>query len=179
MNADDWSVITGISSVVIALSALGFSIFQGKQAQKHSKLSVRPHLTTRTHSDAEKGFYVVELINNGIGPAIIEEFTVKVDGKLVSGDGAEMIEKALKIVLPNLSYRSQQSYLGMGYVMAPKEKSTVFAVQFTGQPLPSKEFVEHAMNRGDLEISYKSFYNEKLPIFTTQEEKTGKFSQPT
>jgi hypothetical protein len=176
----DWSVFTGISSAVIALCALALSIWQGILAKKHNRLSVRPHLTTRTHSDAEKGLYVVDLINNGIGPAIIEEFTVKVDGKRISGDGAEMMEKALRIVFQNLSYRSQQSYLGMGYVMAPKEQCTVFAVQFTGQPLPSKEFVEHAMNRGDLEISYKSFYDEKLPLFTTQEEKkTGKFSQPT
>jgi len=111
MNADDWSVITGISSAVIALCALGLSIWQGCLARTHNRLSVRPHLTTWTHSDADKGFYVVELINNGIGPAIIEEFTVKVDGGLVSGDRSEAIENALKIALPNLPYRSQQSYL--------------------------------------------------------------------
>lgn len=178
MNTDDWSVITGISSAVIALCALGLSIWQGCLARTHNRLSVRPHLTTWTHSDAEKGFYAVELINNGIGPAVIEEFTVKVDGMPIYGDRTEVIEKTLKIVLPNLPYRSQQSYLANGYVMAPKERCTIFAVQFTGQPLPSKEFAQHAMNRGDLEISYKSFYGEKLPLFTTQEEKSKKLSLP-
>lgn len=178
MNADDWQVVTGISSAVIALCALGLSIWQGILARTHNRLSFRPHLTTWVHSDAEKGFYAVELINNGIGPAVIEEFSVKVDGKLVSGDGTEPIAKALKIVLPNLPYRSQQSYLATGYSMAPKERCTVIAVQFLGQPLPSKEFVEHAINRGDLEISYKSFYDERFP-FSTQEEKSKKLSQPT
>ena len=176
MNADDWQVVTGISSAVIALCALGFSIWQGILARKHNRLSFRPHLTTWTHSDAEKGFYTVDLINNGIGPAVIEEFSVKVDGKLVSGDGTEPIAKALKIVLPNLPYRSHQSYLAEGYSMAPKERCTVFAVQFLGQSLPSKEFVEHAINRGDLEISYSSFYDERFP-FSTQEEKSKKLSQ--
>lgn len=178
MNADDWAVITGISTAVIALCALGLSIWQGVEARKHNRLSVRPHLTTWTHSDAEKGFYVVELINNGIGPAVIEEFSVKADGTLVSGDGSEPIEKAMKIVLPNLQYQSRQSYLGKDYVMAPKERCTIFAVQFLGHPLPSKEFVEHAIKRCDLEIPYKSFHGEKFP-FSTQEEKPKKLSQPT
>lgn len=178
MNANDWSVITGISGAVIALCALGLSIWQGCLARRHNRLSFRPHLTTWTCSDAEKGFYMVELINHGIGPAVIEDFSVKVDGRLVPGNGSERLEKALKIVLPNLSYQSQQSYLGVGYVMAPKERCTVFAVQFIGQSLPSKEFVEHAINRGDLEISYKSFYHE-LFLFPTQEEKSKKLSRPT
>jgi hypothetical protein len=171
-------LVTGISSVVIALCALGLSVWQGMVARKHNKLSFRPHLTTWSHSDAEKGFYVLELINNGIGPAVIEEFSIKVDGKLISGDGAECIEKALKIVLPNLPYKAQQSYLAKGYSMAPKERCTVLAVQFLGKPLPSKEFVEHAFTRGDLDISYKSFYDEKFQ-FSTQEEKSNKPSQPT
>jgi hypothetical protein len=178
MNADDWSVITGISTGVIALCALGLSIWQGILTRTHNRLSFRPHLTTWTHSDAEKGFYAVELINNGIGPAVIEEFSVKVDGKLVSGDGAEVIGKVLKIVLPNLPFKAQQSYLAKGYSMAPKERCTIFAVQFLGQSLPSKEFAEQAINRGDLDISYKSFYNERFS-FSTQEEKSKKPSQPT
>jgi len=62
--------------------------------------------------------------------------------------------------------------------MAPKERCTIFAVQFTGQPLPSKELAEHAMNRGDLDIVYKSFYDEQF-LFSTQEEKSKKLSQPT
>lgn len=175
MNADDWQVVTGISSAVIALCALGLSVWQGILARKHNRLSFRPHFTTWTHSNAEKGFYTVELINNGIGPAIIEEFTIKVDGRLVSGGKAEILEKALKIVLPNLRYRSQLSYLGKDYSMAPKERCTVFAVEFLDQPLPSKEFVEHAMNRGDLDVSYKSFYDERFH-FSTQDEKSKKLS---
>jgi hypothetical protein len=166
----DWSAIIGISSAVIALCALGFSIWQGKQTQKHNRLSFRPHLTTWSHSDAEKGFYAVDLINNGIGPAIIENFSIKVDGKPISGDGGEKIEKALKVLLPNLNYRSQHSYVAKGYSMSPKERCTVVAVQFLGPQLPSREFVENALNRGELEISYRSFY-EEIFHFSTQEEK--------
>ncbi|MCA1978262.1 MAG: hypothetical protein LDL19_03405 [Thiobacillus sp.] len=169
----DWQAITGISSTVIALCALVFSFWQGAQTKKHNKLSVRPHLTTWTHRDSGKGFYAVELINNGIGPAIIEEFVLKVDGKRISGNGTEPTEKALKILFPNFSYESNHSYLAKNYSMAPKERCAVVSVRFIGPNLPSPEVVEHALNRGSLEISYKSFYEEKF-YFSSQEEKSDK-----
>lgn len=170
-------LVTAISSVVIALCALSLSIWQGMATRKHNRLSFRPHLTTWANSNAEKGFYSVELINNGIGPAVIEDFSIKVDGKQVSGEGAELVEKALKIALPNLQYHSQQSYLAKGYSMAPKERCTVLAVQFMGKPLPSREVIEHALNKGELEICYKSFYDETFR-FSTHEDESKEPSKP-
>ena len=166
----DWQIVIGISSTVIALCALWFSLWQGVQARKHNRLSFRPHLDTWIHSNAEKGFYAVELINNGIGPAIIEEFSVTVDGKRISGNRAERLEKALKIILPNLSYQSHQSFLAKDYSMAPKERCTIVAIQFAGPQFPPKDFVEHALNRGDIEISYNSFYEERFHLSTREEQ---------
>jgi len=171
----DWQAITGISSTVIALCALVFSLWQGAQTKKHNRLSVRPHLTTWIHRNSDKGFYTVELINNGIGPAVIEDFVLKVDGKKISGDGTEPIEKALKILFPNLSYHSNHSYLATNYSMAPKERCVVVSVQFFGPQLPSPESVEHALNRGDLEISYKSFYEESFR-YSSQEKTSNKYA---
>jgi len=173
----DWEVVTGMSSVVIALCALVFSLCQGKQAREHNKLSVRPHLSTWEHKEAEGGFYRLELINNGIGPAVIDTFSIKVDGKLQSGDGSEPIDKAMEIVLQDRQYLPlERSYLGKGYVMAPKERCTVFAVQFLGQ-LPSKEFVEHAIKRCHLEVHYMSFYGEKF-CFPTKNMTLRSFHSP-
>lgn len=174
----DWQVLTGISSTVIALCALAFSIWQGIKDRTHNKLSFRPHLTTGTHTNVNKGFYAIELINNGLGPALIEGFLFKVDGKVISGEGTEPIEKALKIIFPGLNYQSHHVYLAKGYSMAAKEKCTLVAVQFTQQPFPSSEFVEHAFNRGDIEIDYKSFYEETFHL-STKEEKSNKQIQPT
>lgn len=174
----DWQTITGISTAIIALCALVFSIWQGVQARKHNKLSFRPHLTTWTHSEAEKGFYTVELINNGLGPAIIEDFVVKIDGSRISGDGTEPIEKGLKMLFPNLAYLANHSYVATGYSMAAKERCVILAVHFTNPPLPSKEFVEQALNRSDLDITYKSFYKEIFHL-STEEEKSNRSLQPT
>jgi hypothetical protein len=173
----EWQVITGISSCIIALCALIFTICQGIQARKHNKLSYRPHLTRWAHLNAEKGYYAVDLINNGLGPALIENFFIKVDGKVISGEGAEPIEKTLKILFPSHNYKSQQSFLAKGYSMAAKERSNIVAVQFMNQPLPTREFVEHAMNRADMEIIYKSLYEETFRL-STSDEKPNKQNQP-
>ncbi|MGA2914435.1 MAG: hypothetical protein ABSE89_00185 [Sedimentisphaerales bacterium] len=165
----DWPVIIGISSSIIALCALVFTIWQGFQVRKHNKLSYRPHLTTWTTRNADNGFYSVELMNNGLGPALIENFVLKVDGEIIPGVGTEPVEKALKILLPNHNYNSEQSFVSKGYSMPAKDKCTIVAVQFTNPPFPTREFVEHTLNRGDIEISYKSFYNEFFKLSTEDE----------
>ncbi len=129
-------------------------------ARRHNRLSVRPHISTWTSGDAEKGFYSIEIVNNGIGPAIIEEFTVKIDGKPVMGNGADSVENALKILFPSVPYRANHGYLSKDYSMAPKERCGFIEVQFLGKPLPSEEVVKQAISRGGLEITYKSFYDE-------------------
>lgn len=168
MNNDDWQVITGISSAVIALCALVFSIWQGIVARRHNRLSVRPHLSTWTHRVAEKGFYSIEVINNGIGPAIIEEFTIKVDGKTVTGNGVEAVENVLKILFPGVPYEANHGHLSKDYSMVAKERCELIKVQFLGKPVPSEQVVEHAMNRCDLEITYKSFYGEAFHFSTAE-----------
>jgi len=166
-------VITGISSAVIALCALAYTVWQGKQAQRHNKLSFRPHLTSWSHRNADKGAYTVELMNNGLGPALIESFTIKVDGKVISGEGTEPIEKGLKILFPNAPYQSHQAYMDKGYSMAAKEKCTIVAIQFAESASLNKEAIEHTFNRADLIIKYKSFYEEEF-TYSSEDEKSNK-----
>ena len=169
----DWQSVMGISNAIIALCALVFSLWQGAQARKHNRLSFRPHLTTWTHNNLDKGLYAVEPLNNGIGPAVIENFALKIDGQQIAGDGTAPIETALKILFPNFSYQSNNSYLAKNYSMAPNERCVVVSVEFSGPHFPSPEAVEHALNRADLKITYKSFYEERF-YYSSQEEQSTK-----
>jgi hypothetical protein len=168
----DWNVVTGISSVLVAMCALGYTIWQGKKAQQHNRLSFRPHLASWANEDAEKGLYTVELINNGLGPALIDSFTITVDGKIISGKQTEPIEKALKILFPNVPYRSHQEYMSKGYSMAAKEKCTILAIQFAEPKSLSVEALKHTLNRADLIIKYNSFYEEQF-TYSSADEKSN------
>lgn len=166
----DWGVITGISSVVIAMCAVLISIWHGIETRRHNRLSVMPHLTTWTYSSDEKQTYTVELINNGIGPALIESFEIYVDGKLISGVGTGPIKKALKILFPNCNYEARHSFVAKGYSMAPNERCEIAAIKFTEPPFPSQESIDESFDRGDIRVRYKSFYDDELYLSTESDQ---------
>jgi hypothetical protein len=66
----DTSDAIALSSAVVALCALGISLWQGYVSRRHSILSVQPHVElviTYTQSSM-----TVSLKNGGLGPAFIE-----------------------------------------------------------------------------------------------------------
>jgi len=79
----DDETVTAICAVIIALSALVVSIWEGIQNRKHNRLSVRPHLridrSTYVGSPAK-----ITIGNNGLGTAIVQSFTVHCDGNRVT-----------------------------------------------------------------------------------------------
>lgn len=163
-----WEAVAGLSSAVIALCALGLTLWQGWITRQHNRLSVRPHLTTWSQSDKGNHIYAVHLLNNGIGPALIKSFQILVDGQVMIGEGVEPIEKALKILFPQYQYASNQSYLSNGYMMPAKEARDLVVVRFLGDKVPKPEEVEHAWKRGKLVIKYESVYEEKWTFDTSE-----------
>jgi len=162
----NWEMGVGISSVVIAVCALATSIWQASLARKHSIISHRPHLTSWTHNSTSKGLYEVELLNNGLGPALIKNFVVRVDGKVMTGEMTEPLSKALELLFPEHPNIANFSFMGKNYAMPAKDCCSVVSIQFTEDNLPSPQYVENQLNRADIEIEYESFYEEKF-FFST------------
>lgn len=158
-----WEAIAGLSSALIALCALGLTLWQIRTGICHNKLSVKPHLTTWSHEDHQNHQYSVELLNNGIGPAFFESFQIQIDGQPVSGEGTELMEKVLKILFPQYQYSAGKSYFSKGYIMAEKETRNLVSIEFYGNTVPSAAEIEHAVRRTKLVVTYKSIYNE---VFT-------------
>ncbi len=165
----NWEMITGVASLVIALCALVFSIWQGFQVRKHNKMAFRPHLSSWSHSQHDKDVYIVELLNNGLGPAVIKNFTIKVDGKKISGEGTELMEKAIKALFPDMEFNYQYGHLGEKYAMGAKEKRTLLSIQFLDDELPPSDDIKRTLSRADLEVEYESFYGEKFFLSTANE----------
>lgn len=156
-----WEAIAGFCAVIVALCALWLTISEGRESRKHNKLSVKPHLTTWTSSAAASGRYSVDVINNGIGPALIKNFQICVDGMAVEGLGVGVIENALKKLFPGAAYEAKQGYLAPGYVMSAKERRPVVDIVFLGQPVPKYEEMAQAEKRIRLVIEYESMYGEE------------------
>src|SRR5690349_11378775 len=104
-------LIVSSAAVVVALCALGVSIWQVRQGIKHKKLSVKPTITSWTETKPEAGYYCIWVVNNGLGPAIIEKFTVKVDDVLIPGVAQEPLEKGVAELFRNTKYDLQTSFM--------------------------------------------------------------------
>ncbi|WP_126463800.1 hypothetical protein [Sulfuritortus calidifontis] len=162
----DWATIADIATAVIALCAFGITWWQTSVARRHNRLSVTPHLTTWSHSDDNASRYQIDLINNGIGPALIKLFFVQVDGQTISGEAGEPLLKAIKILFPQYNYHSHVSYVANGYMMSEKENRPLVVLQFIGEHLPKPEEVEHATKRARLIIKYQSIYGDEYCLDT-------------
>ena len=91
------SILVNVTAVVISICALTLSIKQAQEAEKVSSVSVFPHLdiamVSGRGSGKENG---IRLDNAGTGPALIDDFTLYVDGKLIEGKKNEIWWNALK-----------------------------------------------------------------------------------
>ena len=143
----DWNTYIGLSSVMIALCALAYTLWQGKLLQNHNKLSFKPHITSWLHNNLENGKLTIEVANNGLGPAIIESFVVEVDGEVMKGGGTEPIENGLKKLFPDISHHSTQAFMGNGYVIAAKEICTILMISFPEDSPVTPAHIDQTFNR--------------------------------
>ncbi len=148
------------AAMLIAVAAVGVSLWVGYETRNHNRLSVMPQLEMdgqfagRTEYD---GFYV---INKGIGPAIIKRYDVYFDHKRFEGTKDEFFGKLHKrIGIPVLG---QPVHLNLSLPHAVSVKETL--PLYTYKPDWSDNRYEQARNdlnnHVQIEIEYCSFYDD-------------------
>lgn len=159
-----WKLIAENSSSIIAICALILTVWQLFVTRRHNKLSVTPYLTTWSHIDHDNGNYSLDIMNNGVGPALIKTFQIFVDGRKVESQDLGLMEKTLEILFPTSVYKysSYKSYLSDGYMMATNEKRNLVSIQFVGQNFPTPEEIKRISDRVKIIIEYESIYRQKL-----------------
>ena len=164
-----WQDVAAMSGVFIALCALVFSLWQAAESRKHNRLSFRPHLTTWTERHPEKGQFELELVNNGLGPAIIKTSTFLLDGVPLGGNSITAFQAELNKLFPRNSFELGVGDLENGAAMSPNQRITMLNLRFLKAPYASGDVVEQFLERSDLEIIYRSFYGEEFKLSTKTE----------
>lgn len=162
-------VLLPLSSLIVALLALLFTIWQFAVQRKHNRISCKPHLTKFSKLSKMDNTACLEvlLINNGLGPAFIDNFQVFYQGELCVPE--EAIETALGPFISNYSFTT----LGDDYAIADKETVTLLWVKF---PFRTKEDIKEVTNKIDefgILVEYSSAY-EKMPHLTSSPEAQSK-----
>ena len=169
MQADSyqfWSIV--VAAVAVAITTVGM-IWHGLQTRKHNRLSVIPKLIFYNiyASVGSEKFAGISISNNGLGPAMIEDVKVYIDGQCfpMSTDGeAKAILTQLGINEPWVSY----GYFSKEEIMAkPGEPLGMFYIERDNQSEEKTMRLRDALRPMKIVVKYKSLYGERFTADST------------
>ncbi|WKX74581.1 hypothetical protein [Streptomyces sp. XD-27] len=114
MNAE---TVTAICAVVIAVASLVVSVYQTHAMRQHNRHSVRPIL--QLHRGWPVGGRAgLRLTNSGLGPAIVVDSTLTVDGEVIgawNARGVDHVRERLPVRPSAVTFpRSGEGEVGRG-----------------------------------------------------------------
>ena len=141
-------MVVALSAVVIGLSALVVSVIQVQIMRQEQHASVWPRLAiTKSYNSNGLG---IEVINPGIGPAVVKHVRVAVDDSVQQSWPA-----ALATLIPNQrGYGTYQSYISDRVVRAGEQVTTL-----TVAPGEAADSAQARLGRLSVEICYCSVYD--------------------
>lgn len=159
--------IVGLSAMFISLLTLITFVYQTNLMKQQAALSVLPFLSVSTSYSSNS--FQLTLINEGVGPAIIESRKIFHEGEVYDEEFHEYIRRHI----PYLDTLSGISYGSIDYgSVVPAGEEIYLVAAFESQEsielLASK--VEELDNSSlDFEIVYRSIYEERWKITSSDQ----------
>ena len=150
--------INNSAEILIGTSALILTTVTVYQTRKHNRLSVTPHLDTfLDHSNNE---IILYLLNNGIGPAKIDDVTLFIDGSPHKGDLKKIAFNQIQNILLNGLTVVNATHLDSSFSLLNGSSIPLFKVTIASDQYSGDE-IENNLKRIHLLINYSSFYDVK------------------
>jgi len=162
------SLVIAAGSLFVALCALGVSIVNTRQTKKHYRLSVRPHLRFFVSFGTETEPIGIYLANKGIGPAILKDLRILLDGQpfgTSTGHRWNMVWMKAGYNKLIVSYNFPEE----GDALSAGEKLPLLGVDKGCESDTERSEFFHALKRVDLEVLYESMYGGDEKIVRLQE----------
>lgn len=160
---------------IVALCALFVATWQAWGTWRHNRLSVKPHLVTWSNQDDGDGFFKVRflLLNNGLGPAILESFDIYFNGQKI-GNNLDRVNlaKNLENTLKQQSgiVRHTISTFGLKFPMPSGYKETLLEIHVPMSMQLNKKSYQDFLDKFDAEFVYKSMYGQRFLYHTYSRE---------
>lgn len=157
------------SAQVIAVCALFLTTYQAAMTRRHNRLTVKPHLTTvmHRHIPPESPSMITvtaTLANRGLGPAIIREYEVLIDGKPEKADQHWALFKPMQRVFNGklVERGTRIGWIRKGAVLGKDDKFECATLFLDMSDPADLAILEQNINRLQLRIQYESAYGEKF-----------------
>lgn len=152
--------IVGLSAIFISLLSLGIFLYQTNLMRQQAYRSVLPYLGLDITMNSHEGIFKVELLNQGIGPAIIESREIFYNGQTYDLDFVDFLEQETDMID---SFNVRTYTIEKGTALAT-DKNMVLLEVHAGEYLADfVEKIETMQTEGGLDYSicYRSIYDER------------------
>jgi hypothetical protein len=159
MSSTDWIAII---AAVIAFCSLWATFWQASLSRRHNRLSVRPHIDWVTSRHYGRPV-TLSIVNNGLGPAIIESMNIHWDGQ--DYEVAELeLPKPIHEFLIRLNQKSDWVLIGKDSPMKAGDSFDILWFEESSvSPLNHTQAINVLQNIG-LTIVYRSMYGERFSM---------------
>jgi hypothetical protein len=160
------------TDAIIGGAALALTLYGMAATRKHNRLSVKPSVVSRNHTNwADEGMvYSYDLCNFGIGPAVIRKFTLILDGKPFCPDTGSPVAGLIKTVFSgefNFVVRNN-SFPNAGYILPANQTYQVVEIFFSKLTAGQESKFDQLKARMNLCVEYESLYGDWF-VFDTRE----------
>lgn len=150
MTSSKGEKLAQIGVMIVAISAVAISVWQGQLMKRHNELTVRPYFNFTRNFNTTEDIFEIQLANQGYGPAIFIEYIIEIDGQIFQNWNS-----ALKHLNAEESIR-QTSFFHTNDVFAANQKQPILRLQGF-----------KTMGNVRIFIRYQSIYEEEFTIETT------------
>ena len=154
--------IAQASAGIVAIAAVGLAVWEGLENRRHNRLSVMPNVDAVRDFDMRAQTFSFGLLSSGLGPAVVQDLRLYVDGKKVYDKNSEH-EYAWTEAYPlfrNKSLDVWDSYYLEGQFLMPGERYDLLQVEPRGEIERIEDFRDLA-DRISVVICYCSVYGDQ------------------
>jgi hypothetical protein len=166
-SKDVFGRVMTICALVVSVIALILGIWEGVEARRHNRLSVRPIIQFERiwlpHEPwPQVGIYIA---NHGTGVALLENVTVYVDGEPVpSGDSGGFAEAARMLILADHPDFPIKFVTSMREAIPPEDVILLFGIDDEDYTEERIAVLRDALSRISMHVEYQSIYNDSYEI---------------
>lgn len=163
-DKDSFELLISVCAIIVAIFAFITSVCQAYFTRRHNKLSVKPILSVEFNlaykNDDDFG---ISLKNNGIGPAILKDLKVFVEGKLASNFSRDNWEKVFELIqIPkNWEPLISCTTIKPDYSISAGDKKQLLKINKKGLETNTLEDMRNFLKKLKIQITYESIYGEQ------------------
>ncbi|MBX2878123.1 MAG: hypothetical protein KTR30_38745 [Saprospiraceae bacterium] len=166
--------ILGLSAMMISLLTLIIFVYQTNIMRKQSRLSVTPRLSFNQQENINDSLYTYKnnMVNKGLGPAIIESVTIIYKGERIDLRFSDFFEEHFP-QYKKFAAMESDTRLSKGSTLTAGESVNFFTIVAPVKTVEAfRDYLEVDNDNlpFDIEVIYRSIYEERWQMFLHSEE---------